>query len=716
MEHILKLEVNGKFLTFYPNAKVTMLRKSPLFLNEADPGSRIFTFTIPAEPNTEILDFANLLFNNKKIATLDCNVYLKGNFYKRAKLDIVSFTKLTFDIRVRFDKPYFVEAADKKIRSFEYNAPTPFRYWQAYYIEVDYAITFYNNPPAYDHYLNINFLNNITNEFNQYRYDYLASNPRTSAQYIQDIANIFNADIKNHGISAEFISPNIIRFKNYANRGGGLSLSITPSSTAVYDIGPINIISTPPNIRLRYLNEISHANETLAYPNDYDYVYFPVLNPTGLEIDSSLGTYNEVVNDYYASGAIVGSGFQGFDFATSSGNGRVKNGFSPFPYLHKVLKYIHDELKITVDDQFFDEELKTLVLFHNNIITHNYFNALPDTKVSSSFRFTEIIPDITYKELISSLSNLFCLVFDFESNDDKLRIIPRKKIIESKTINDFTKKLLYDYYADIEPKIFSLKYTWYDNDELVNELNNNISYYNKRENVATVSDLALITNVLFNDISLVYKENFYYYYSFVLSWFSIGEALQNYINNKSTEDIISGFSTLFNNSYEHIYKDGSLSFIRWKTPYVKKKLNIDGVNNIDFSERLLFYRGLKPCLSYVYGTGESSGTIISVDSGVYPYGTYHNYDKDGNKIGNYTLAWNAPDGLIDYWWQLWLDITENTFPLKFTFSFTTEEFMEIDLLEKFYVENQEYLIDEMQVELTTEISPVTIKCYQNKTA
>lgn len=66
MEHVLKIEVNGKQLTFYPNAKVKMIRKSPLFLNEADPGSRIYTFTIPAEPNAEILDYANLLFNNKK--------------------------------------------------------------------------------------------------------------------------------------------------------------------------------------------------------------------------------------------------------------------------------------------------------------------------------------------------------------------------------------------------------------------------------------------------------------------------------------------------------------------------------------------------------------------------------------------------------------------------------------------------------------------------
>lgn len=708
MEHVLKIEVNGKYLTFYPNAKVKMIRKSPLFLNEADPGSRIYTFTIPAEPNAEILDYANLLFSNKKIATYDCNVYLKGNFYKKAKLDITGFTKETFNVSVRFDKPYYIDSFERNIKSFKYSNPTPYRYWQTAFIEWDYAITFYNVPPAYDHYITFTFFESITFQPVEYKYYYYAASPKTIAQYIQEIADWFNENISKYGISAQHVGTNIIRFKNFADRYGYLGMGITPSATALYDIGPITLVSSYPNNPTRYLNEVFHANETINTSENYDYVYFPVLNPTGLDLDPSVGIYNDVVNDFYAPGVGVGTGFQGFDFATHSGFGREKNGFSPFPYLHKVLKYIHEELAIIVEDEFFDNELKTLVLFHNNILTHNYFNILANNRVTTSFRFTEILPDITYKQLIYNIANMFCLVFDYESNDGKLRIIPRKKIIESTNVKDYTKKLVYDYLATIEPKKFSFKYTWDDADDLYKELNNNIDKYNKVPNVAEVADLSSIVNSAFNDLALVYKDNFYYYYSFVAAWLEIGEALQDFINNNSTDEVVTGFSTLFNSEYEHTYKDGSTNYIKWKTPIVKRPLCIDGVKDLEYKERLLFYRGLVDCNYY-------NPVASTVGSGVYPLGTYHNYDKDGNKIGNYSLAWNAPDGLIDYWWKLWIDIVENTFPLKFNFDFSATEFMQIDMLEKIQVDNQHYLIDEMEVELNDDISLVTVKAYPIKT-
>lgn len=213
MEHVLKLEVNGKFLTFYPNAKVTMLRKSPLFLNEADPGSRIFTFTIPAEPNAEILDFANLLFNNKKIATVDCNVYLKGNFYKRAKLDIVSFTKLTFDIRVRFDKPYFVEAFERKLRSFEYNAPTPYRYDITSFLQYIYRCSYVGGSPSVNFTIQIDYLAPLKNNDSLSAvFIYNTATPETLAQLLDRIALYFNTRLLIDGIAVEVITGNKLRF------------------------------------------------------------------------------------------------------------------------------------------------------------------------------------------------------------------------------------------------------------------------------------------------------------------------------------------------------------------------------------------------------------------------------------------------------------------------------------------------------------------------
>lgn len=735
MEHVLKIEVNGKYLTFYPNAKVKMIRKSPLFLNEADPGSRIYTFTIPAEPNAEILDYANLLFSNKKIATYDCKVYLKGNFYKKAKLDITGFTKETFNVSVRFDKPYFVEAAERKLRSFEYNAPTPYRYLKLYNIaEFVRTYSFVSGTPTIDFNFTIQFTAPLMGFAVQNQtFYYTAANPETITQLITRVCKWFNDNFNLYGVHCKVIASNKLYFITPFTTIGKLSIVHVLDATALTQM---NAPTWPPNFLTMFDvwdESIKLANDTVFNPTnfDYDFVFFPFYAPNG----NSTQNYRHVVNHFNPNGD-----YAGFQYGSTGTylNYRYQ-GLIPFPFLHKVFEYIHNELSINVQDEFFDDELKTLVYFNNKIFNQTYTtdNAIATNnidKINSSFKYANLLPNITYKDFIYDLGNMFCLVFDYESNDENLRVIPRKKILASVNCLNLDKHAVYNYLAEFEFKKYALNYTWDGSETLAQSRINPKNNLEPKPNVLNEAALPTPVYSLKNSIIKTVKENLRYILEAVVTgyrWIFYDEGLENYEPDNFDTTITTGLSTLFQNKMTSRFWSGIVLIIKevkWLLPYTGGNVEIETNENNIGSQRLLFYRGLKGCDVQTFNLADGvtyddntiildseKGSLIANSTGQYPFGTYHNYDYNGNKCGNYSLAWNAPDGLVEVWWKQWLDFLDNTYLVTLQFDFTASEFMQLDMLEKIQVGNQQFLIDEMEVELNNEMSLVTVKAYPIKT-
>lgn len=728
MKHALELEVNGKFLTLFPDAKIKMIRKSPLFLSEADPGSRIYSFTIPAEPNAEILDFANLLFSNKKIATLDCKVWLKGVFYKKAKLDITGFTKETFDIRVRFDKPFYVEDGKRTLRSFEYNKPTTHRYYlpnfDFYIIETYYISGF---PPAVDFSIDLQYQAPLKNGAMQtYTFNYLTSTAETCVDFMTRVCNFVNDRALIDGIFCSVhstLGTNIIQLKFWSpfHKNGTLNIIWVLDLAASTELHNPTRINTSPNALTLWRSEITHANDTLANPQNYDYIFFPVYNPVGVIAPGATPGYNEVVNDYHPLATGVGLSFQGID-ATLGGTirGLQKQGFSPYAKLYDTLCFILKELKIELQDEFFDTELKNLVFFHNIVFSYSYLNGFVNT--ISSFKYSDTLPNITFGEFQRDFQKMFCLVFDFDSTFNSVRIISRKSILQSKKTFDATKYLVYDYVGKPEQANYALAYKWDTAEPLVKTRIKSLKELNRRDDVANFASLPVLADSYISDLIKVFKENIFYVFNYFgildYSWQEYSESLEDYTPTSFSDTIITGLSTLFSKKFKHLYQSGSTKKVHWLLPYTEVPLNLSKKDDLPFSQRLLFYRGMVECDVLTFsGAAEDAGeTVTATDAGSYPFASYHNYDFKGVKCGNYSLAWNAPDGLVNVWWKLWLDFINNTYPVTFQFDFTASQFMQLDLLEKLQVGNQQYLIDEMEVEITNEISLVTVKCYPYKTS
>ena len=735
MEHVLKIEVNGKYLTFYPNAKVKMIRKSPLFLNEADPGSRIYTFTIPAEPNAEILDYANLLFSNKKIVTYDCNVYLKGNFYKKAKLDITGFTKLTFDIRVRFDKPYFAEAAERKLRSFEYNAPTPYRYIKLYNIaEFVRTYSFVSGAPTVDFSFDIQFDAPLMNFAVQTKtFYYSTANPETITELITRVAKWFNDNFKLYGVYCLVIASNKLYFITPYTTIGKLSIVHVLDATALTQM---NAPTWPPDFLTMFDvwdESIKLANDTVFNPTnfDYDFVFFPFYAPNG----NSAENYRHVVNHFNPNGD-----YAGFQYGSTGTylNYRYQ-GLIPFAFLHKVFEYIHAELGITVEDDFWDDELKTLVYFNNKIFNQTYStdNAIATNnidKINSSFKYANLLPNITYKEFVYDLANMFCLVFDYESNDEKLRVRPRKNIIQSSEVIDLTESLNFDYVGETQANTYELNYTWDSAETLAQSRINPNNNLEPKADVIDKPALPTPSLSLKNSIIKTIKENLRYVLEAAATgyrWIFYDESLEDYKPADTNQKITTGLSTLFLNKMTSRFWSGLVIVIKevtWLLPYTGGNVEIETNENNIGSQRILFYRGLKECDTETFrlaGDTEytdntiildvEKGSSLGTDEGQYPFATYHNYDYKGNKCGNYSLAWNAEDGLVKTWWAEWLAYLDNTYKVTMQFTISTSEFMQMDMLKKIRVENQIYFIDEMEVDLGNEMSIVTARCYIYKT-
>ena len=552
-------------------------------------------------------------------------------------------------------------------------------------------------------------------------FNYETGNPETITEFITKIADYFTSRLSTEGVYCKVLSATQLQFVTPYNNSGLVGLTFIRNTACALQLNAPTAPGVVTNYESNWQESLQLANDTVNNPENYDFVFFPFHAPKGNDSPAYRATVNEYNPDTLSGGFM--SPIFTRDFY------RYK-GLVPFPYLYKVFEYIHKELKINVEDEFFDDELKTLVYFNNTVFNHTY---IPDTIPSgavtyhlsliniSSFKYANIVPDITYKEFVYDLANMFCLVFDYESNDEKVRVIPRKKILQSDQVNNLTSKLIFDYVGNYEGTIYSLKYTWPSDETLVETRILPILNLTTNPDIDIEASLPATATAIKKSITRAYKEN--WRYKLVVdqlsnrSWNFFDEHLENYVVNLSNTDITTGLSTLFLHVGNYDLRNPIRQFLfKALLPFTESPINIQTEEVNSYSQRILFYRGLIDIEIEAHTiSGDYINPTPEYRPGKYPFGTYHNYDVNYNKIGNYSLAWNAPDGLVEVWWKQWIDFLNSTYPVKLQFDFSASEFMQLDMLEKIQVGNQHFLIDEMEVELSNEISLVDVKAYPIKT-
>lgn len=731
---MIGIKIGDGWLKLPTDAKLEIVLKTPLFVYDAQPASRISAFTIDAKANQHLLDNTNNINKRNKVFTYECYVYLDGIPYKRGKLDIVKSSKDKYECQVRFDKSYYGDLATKSLRSFNYKKDnTGWRFWyqNCEHILFTFDPIVVSNPTYtfnirvvyagvnYDH--AISYLDGIDNDLTQF--------PDSRTNFLDRIVSTINANHETH--------------KHFAQRIGNDKLVV---GNAGGEINPV-FVHSGSSFDVTYLFETYLYNSGTFHPSEnawdvinevqqnptlYDHCFFPVINRN--YFGKELSEMNRAVFFYTPENIKYMNARFPVHYNMALSGTKVDSylhSITPFVYLYDVIQYLNNEIGAEIEDQFFDEELKKLCLYGAIDASESFKKSAASQWMFTArkFKFSEALPDKTLSEFYNGIGNQFCTIFLYDSSRAKLRIVPRKKILSNPAYIDWTSKEVYGAVTDSKTFKPNLNYSFDGNDGAVSERIKALLKINEKESVTSILGLLSIAkaNNFIDDYRLVEAGNHFYA---VLKQFGVGsgpdlwsflsENLQNftYDLDPNRNDAIEISSTTLCQELDILGKaandESTDNYYHILLPIIDQigRSTREKAVQDEHGIRLLFYRGLKPIwIGYA-----QAGNIGVESEHEYGWGTYDNKFIDGSTDGNYSLNLNGEDGIVNVWWKDWLRFIGNNPSEEKIIQLSLTDLLQFDELEKKRFGNQEYLVDEIRVTIGNTIELARMICYPNKLA
>lgn len=120
----------------------------------------------------------------------------------------------------------------------------------------------------------------------------------------------------------------------------------------------------------------------------------------------------------------------------------------------------------------------------------------------------------------------------------------------------------------------------------------------------------------------------------------------------------------------------------------------EGQRSVNYKPHVMIYQGM---ISNPLNTDEPT----FFGDHVYPYLSYHNYDPAGNRLGDLSLHWNGPDGLIDRYHKHFMTWMERDRLAGYgEFIFSPYYLKDIDFAKKYLVRSKAWWIKKITVPLT----------------
>jgi hypothetical protein len=729
---MIGIKLGEKWLKLPEDAKFELIIKTPLFVYDAQPASRISPFIIDANGNQDVLECGNLIDKRNKVYTYDCYVYIDNTPYKKGKLDINKTSRDKYECQVRLDKSYYGDLAGKSLRSFNYKKDnTGWRFWYkncehtlftfdpvvvahpvyTFNIRVVYAGV------NYDH--AIEYKDGVDNNLDVY--------PDARINFLDRIVYAIN---DNHDIHKHFAQRIGYDKLVIGNAGGeinpifvhsGSSLDITYLAEGyLYNSGTFHPYEFTDNV----------IDEVQQNPTLFDHCFFPIINKN--YYGKELSEMNKSVFFYVPETIKYMNAKFPVHYDLSIPGTHVNSylhSITPFVYLYDLIKYLNEEIGADIEDSFFDEELKKLCLY-SSIDASESFKKTAGAQwmfTARKFKFSEALPDKTLAEFYNGIGTQFCTVFAYDSTRAKLKIVPRKKILSNPNYTDWTSKEVYGSVSDSKTFKPDIKYAFDSNDIAPSDRIKPLLKINAKASVSSILGLLSVAkaNNFIDDYRLVESGNLFYG---VLKQFGVGSAAdlwsflsENLYNYKFDDDatrtdFIETTSTTLCQELDILGKsannDATDNFYHLLLPIIDQvgRSTREKAIQDEHGLRLLFYRGLKPIW---IGYGQP-GNIGVESEHVYGWGTYDNKFIDGTTDGNYSLNMNGDSGIINTWWKDWLKFIATNPPEEKILTLSKNDLFTFDELEKKRFGNQEYLIDEIRVLIGKGIELSKMICYPNK--
>ncbi len=689
---LIKIIKDGRELILFPGTKIKFVLKSPLFVYEPSVQSSSLSFRIPAEPNDTILDFVRLTDKrNKSWVSDNWQIYIDGSFWKIATIKVTGIFSTEYQIQLLLDKGYVASSGQKSIKNFEYNKlGLPHRFMYSVFERDNYVFTFNVEPATYSITLNLQESGSTTRI-----YVFTLQQDETLIEFAERAASEINA---NYGVDKFFAYCPFGSLEIcYYGSNGIFSTTFSESSADVSAVKS-TIRAGSLDTQAKYITKL--VNETVDAD---DFIYFGVKNPGFFGDDITIVPSifrSEWRNPMFPQASPVTDWFLV--------NQATANSVTPFPFLYNILKMIHKELGFEIDDQLFDDELKTLTIYSTYDQCTVYEQSGSDLYfISLFFKLKDVLPDITLSSLLNSVGNMFCSIFDFNSSSMKSRWIKRKDILEYEPDSDWSYKVDVNYEGEFDANLPDLEFEFDGTDQVPSQQVKSIDKLTIADSVDQVFDLPT-SNIDYNVARLVKAENKYYITKRGSSWpwEFYSENLFKYKNTGNTT--INVKTAPLCSTVQDFSAIGGLLWNRvlGLYPYVNQagQSQFEGAQFLPFSLRLMFWRGIVP--ASLLGTAPAYTQHSTYN---YPLGHYHNLDYNNNVIGEYSLSWDGDAGLKSKFWNDWLNYLSQLEQYQWYIPLNSNDLLNLDLLRPKRIKNQLYFIDTLEVNIgdTIEVSKLT---------
>lgn len=439
--------------------------------------------------------------------------------------------------------------------------------------------------------------------------------------------------------------------------------------------------------------KLAHAKATATNPLDYDYVFFPVMNPKykGV-IAPDLNTFN----------------WQNlWDFDTN--NFVENNGTQQMPFIRVdyLLRRIFSELGYTLDNQWqTTDELKLLMLYNN------YSIANQDGTWSQHINLVNHVPIRNALDFVKAIVGTFALALLPDPVTKNVLLIPFRDLISAPIAGDWTEKASANWeYATDRDFVAKWRYDIDTNDDL------SVSYSGVSPGppplplgaVSWDEVLTALTAYLAND----------YGYKFTIadnSYQIIGDSevspgtmgvifqaqdQKAVTKTGSDKEYISPLIPLWTSWA--IALDGDwdqdqdeVTYQKFMTPHIQHVGYVPHISSIKMpltSFRTMFYRGFQPA-------------DVGVDE-TYPMAGINEYNIRGEVVGDHSLLWDGDRGIFKTWWSLPYLMLSQKKTVTRMLNLSIRDLLNFSFKNKYRIENQNYFITRMRYTINQRgLSPV----------
>lgn len=435
----------------------------------------------------------------------------------------------------------------------------------------------------------------------------------------------------------------------------------------------------------RHIGSTKGLREGLAYdtslnPEGYDYVFFPIWNPYFDEYDPADPSTGKKMQNYFDLGTFIEAG--------------AYQAVTPFVKLNYMMERIFTETKFSFKNSFqTTDELRRICLYNNYSIQTesgewtndiNLKNHVSTTKAGAFLkkviRLFCLFPDYKFLERSIDLKTCDDIIQQPVKYDWSDRILNELKLLESEPIPGG-----FQYKQDFEDEWVQI---WKEPEEILTYLGT----------VDTLADIPAFDPANIIETYYVKSRNWFYHQ---LNISGAGVTVIPMIEPVLINLIKDENSFVYDPELAHIHTEvRQEKFFRAQLanpPWIHAAIYTEGTiphkdKFHDFNDRLIMYRGYYPTMSWAD----------------YPFASSHNYNQDEQRIGDYSLVWNGPDGIFEKFWKRWFDMLTHKKEAEATLNLSLRDILNFSFADKIRIHNQNYLVKKLKLTFTMDgIKPST---------